>query len=259
MEVESPKEESELPPLMKSAYAPTDRTAGRSTAPASPSIYCSECGTRYPRTDPECPACGFSPEELLDPRLREQRQRLAVRSTVSGTLPIAGAILLLLGIAFFVIGPIVYESVPRRQRWIGEVAIAIGCIAGGIAELASIICTIVWLYQAWRFVSRGDEEYSPGLMVGLLFVPVFNLYWMFRAIPGLSTVLQAELRYRAPHRAHNAAGWGPGLIACILMLIPYLQPFALCMFLAWMLLANNALQRLVRYHEAVDNDELDNP
>ena len=97
---------------------------------------------------------------------------------------------------------------------------------------------------------RDDEEYSPELMVGMLLVPVFNLYWMFRAIPGLSTALQEELHHVAPHRPHSA-GWVPGLIACILMLIPYFQPFAVCMFLAWLLLANNAVHRLVRYHQAL--------
>ncbi len=68
---------------------------------------------------------------------------------------------------------------------------------GGLMELAALIFILVWLYQAWRIVLRGDEEYSAGLMVGLLFVPVFNFYWMFRAILGLS---------RAAHRT-NCATW----------------------------------------------------
>ena len=108
---------------------------------------------------------------------------------------------------------------------------------------------MVWLYQAWRVVSREDEEFSPGLKVGLLFVPVFNLYWMFVADSLASPApSRTELRYLAPTRPHNT-GQAPGLIACILMLIPYLQPIAVCMFIAWMLLANHALQRLIRYQE----------
>lgn len=126
----------------------------------------------------------------------------------------------------------------------------IGCIAGGLAEIASLACILVWLYQAWRLVSHGDEEYSPGLMVGLLFVPFFHLYWIFRAIPGLSMAIRQELKY-VTHRTH-AAGYGVGLAACILALIPYLQPIAVCMFIAWMLIANNALNRLIRIHNELE-------
>lgn len=135
----------------------------------------------------------------------------------------------------------------------GDIVGFIAAVLGIAIELAALICILIWLYQAWRIVLHEDEEYSPGLMVGMLFVPVFNLYWMFRAIPGLSKALQDELHHMAPHRPHGA-GWVPGLIACILMLIPYLQPFAVCMFLAWMLLANNAVRRLVRYHQRWQED-----
>ena len=39
-----------------------------------------------------------------------------------------------------------------------------------------------------------------------------------------------------------------GIIACIFALIPYGQPIAVCIFLAWMLIANNALQKLIHHH-----------
>ena len=107
---------------------------------------------------------------------------------------------------------------------------------------------ILWLHQAWRAVSTDDDEIPPGLMVGLLFVPFFNLYWMFRAIPGLSRAIHRESRNLAPTRPISA-GWVPGVLACILALIPYAQPIAVCVFLAWLLIANNALQRLIRVHE----------
>ena len=51
--------------------------------------------------------------------------------------------------------------------------------------VTALIFCFTWLYQAWRLALHDDEDYSAGLMVGLLFVPVFNLYWAFRAIPGL--------------------------------------------------------------------------
>jgi hypothetical protein len=43
------------------------------------------------------------------------------------------------------------------------------------------------------------------------------------------------------------------------MLIPYFQPFAVCMFLAWILLANNAINRLYRYHRPPPSEGRDTP
>ncbi|MBI1830660.1 MAG: hypothetical protein HYR84_04330, partial [Planctomycetes bacterium] len=129
--------------------------------------------------------------------------------------------------------------------------------AGIFIEVVSLILGLVWLYQAWRAVLPDDSEYTPGLMVGLLFVPVFNFYWMFHTIPGLSSAIQQETRYVTPARPVSA-GWVPGLMACILVLIPFLQPIAVCMFIAWMLIANNALRRMIQIHEQSDaEDSLD--
>lgn len=232
----------------RTAYERSDVVKRRTTASSSnPSIYCQECGTNYPRGDDVCPACGYSG---LDEAIARQGRHGRFRrlTPISGLLPILGVILFLLGLAFCVVGPIVYGSVPRRMRWVGELATAVGCTAGGLAVIGALVCITAWLYQAWRLVLSEDEEYSPGLMVGLLFIPFFNLYWIFRAIPGLSLAIQNELCQLAPARSHNA-GWVVGLLACIFVLIPYFQPVAFCLFVAWMLLANNAIQRLLRYHE----------
>ena len=173
-------------------------------------------------------------------------------------LAIVGAILIPIGLLFFVAAPLSIEITrpqgPMRPPRPPQVVLAVSLAAvGAVIEITALVFCLVWLYQAWRLILRGDEEYSAGLIVGLLFVPFFNLYWIFRAIPGLSTAIQDEMKYQAPSRAHSA-GWIPGLAACILALIPYLQPVAVCMFVAWMLIANNALQRFVRFHEALADE-----
>jgi hypothetical protein len=248
-----PKPAAPSEPALQTAYAPSPTAPPAAPAPAS-MIYCVECGTRFGRDEEACPACGFALADLGEPAPRGNRRRprpLRLQP-VWGAMPIFGALLLPLALALFVSGPIIYESVPRRQRWIGEVTTLIGCIAGAVAVLAALVCICIWLYQAWRLVSRDEGEFSPGLMVGLLFVPFFNFYWIFRAIPGLSTAVTDELRYLSPHRRHGA-GWPAGLVACILVLIPYFQPIALCLFLAWMLIANNAVQRLIRHTARIEN------
>jgi uncharacterized membrane protein HdeD (DUF308 family) len=76
---------------------------------------------------------------------------------------------------------------------------------------------------------------------------------MFRAIPGLSTAIQREWCSFGPRRLHGA-GFVPGLVGCVFMLVPYFQPVALCIFIAWMLIVNAALQRLIRYQEDLGLD-----
>ena len=43
--------------------------------------------------------------------------------------------------------------------------------------------------------------------VGLLFVPVFGIYWFFRVIPGLSSALTRSIEARAPNE-NASAGYG---------------------------------------------------
>jgi len=135
-----------------------------------------------------------------------------------------------------------YGRRPPHPRWPGQARLAL---------------QIVLNYEEGgeRAILHGDAEYSPGLMVGMLFVPFFNLYWIFRAVPGLSLAIQQEMKYVAPHR-QNAAGWVPGLAGSIIFLIPFppVWIIALCMLLAWMLLANNAIQRLIRIHNDLRKD-----
>jgi hypothetical protein len=233
-------------PPLQTAFTPTGSTIDRSTSNGS--IYCVRCGMKAPDTADACPGCGHPIHEVVDKDPRERR-RPAWRKIqpVRGFLRIVGAILIPVGVAVFIAGIAISQGFRRP----GSPPFVIGILCANLsilAELTAVACFLTWLYQAWRAVLRGDEDYSPGLMVGLLFVPFFNFYWMYRAIPGLSTVTYQELKYVAPRREH-ACGWGPGLAACVLALIPPLWPIAICMFVAWALIVGNAVSRLIRFHE----------
>jgi hypothetical protein len=165
---------------------------------------------------------------------------------------VLAAFFLPLSAVVIIFGLIISEGLnPRRPPFV--VGMILFLMGFGLAVVALVFC-LVWLYQAWRAVLERDEEYSPGLMVGLLAIPFFNFFWMFRAIPGLSTALQRELALVAPTRP-TGAGFMAGLLACIFLLIPYFQPIAMCIFIAWMLLANNAVHRLARIHERLRAEE----
>lgn len=71
-------------------------------------------------------------------------------------------------------------------------------LLGALASLAfGILFTVKWCklhYRHWRVAieQTGFNEFSAGEAVGFLFIPLFNLYWMFRAYVTLS-----ELLYKA--------------------------------------------------------------
>ncbi len=52
----------------------------------------------------------------------------------------------------------------------------------GFAVLAfGGILSLIYLHRAWRVIQPGGATTTPGKAVGLLFVPLFNLYWYFIA------------------------------------------------------------------------------
>jgi hypothetical protein len=168
---------------------------------------------------------------------------------LNDALPIVSAVSVPVGVIFF-FAALVMDEVFLRRRPMGnqdDLLIMVICLVGFGFELMALVCGLVWFFQAWRIIARDDEEFAPGLKTALLFVPGFNFYWIFVVIPGLSAAIQRELREFAPNRSHNA-GWVPGLVGCVLLVIPYLQPIAL-------MLANNSLRRLIRYHERLRDED----
>jgi hypothetical protein len=64
--------------------------------------------------------------------------------------------------------------------------------------------TVVFLrlvYRMWSAIQDGHARTTPGRAVGLLFVPFFNLYWIFQALPGFASDFNALLRRRQLHVA----------------------------------------------------------
>lgn len=60
--------------------------------------------------------------------------------------------------------------------------LGIGCAC----TVAGAIITYVYLARLWSYLRYGMPRTTPGKAVGLLFVPFFNLYWLFVAVYGLA-------------------------------------------------------------------------
>ncbi len=53
-----------------------------------------------------------------------------------------------------------------------------------IASFYAFGVFILFWYRAWRPIGGGTQKFNPARMALLLLVPLFNLYWFFRAVWG---------------------------------------------------------------------------
>jgi hypothetical protein len=65
-----------------------------------------------------------------------------------------------------------------------ETAVIAGVLAAAVL-LSSFVMNLRFLYRVWASI-RSPYTTSPGQAVGLLFIPLFNLYWIFQAFPGFA-------------------------------------------------------------------------
>ena len=75
------------------------------------------------------------------------------------------------------------------------VASALACV-GSIAALGFAVITYVLLYLFWKVNQDGHASTTPGKAVGFMFIPIFQIYWFFRAYAGLA---QDQNRYISEH------------------------------------------------------------
>jgi len=121
-------------------------------------------------------------------------------------------------------------------------------ISFGLDLLLMIPATIlylVWLYKAWAAVPEQYRSATPGAAVGFLFIPFYNYYWVFRALPGLSASIRRAREAVDPGRT-GSAGFGIGVTAAVILIIPYVNMIAWPFVLIWVILANGAKNRMLR-------------
>lgn len=100
--------------------------------------------------------------------------------------------------------------------------IAVGMyVIGGLAMIVNFIMHLVVLYRHWAVIQKIDSpSATPGSAVGFLFIPAFNLYWIFIAFYKLSVDQQRFVkRYGINVRKQPAPGLA--LAAVICRLVPY--------------------------------------
>ena len=115
-----------------------------------------------------------------------------------------------------------------------------------ILAIPSMILLLTWLYQTWSAVpERFRKGRTPGTAIGFLFIPLFNVYWMFRSIAGVSAAIQ-RAHYGLGTGYEGGAGFGLAVAGLTLMCVPTLTPIAHILLVLWILFANHAKNLLLK-------------
>lgn len=67
-----------------------------------------------------------------------------------------------------------------------QIMLTVILVAAAACQISWWALNLVYLGRLWKALQHGRARTTPGKAVGLLFVPFFNLYWIFVAIYGLA-------------------------------------------------------------------------
>ena len=91
---------------------------------------------------------------------------------------------------------------------------------GYLLTVISVIVFYIYLHRAWQCLQPGGLARStPGKAIGFLFIPFFNLYWLFQAIHGLSVDWNRTIASYPDLRAIHRMPEGLFLSFCIIALV----------------------------------------
>jgi hypothetical protein len=122
----------------------------------------------------------------------------------------------------------VHDAAAAHRRDVLTVVGTILFVVAGLALVGNAVLFFVQLYKAWHQIQDGHAQTSAGKAVGFLFIPFFNLFWVFVAVYGLAWDLH---RYVMRHRLfgrHDLSPFpvSPGLaLACCILTVCTVVPF----------------------------------
>ena len=185
--------------------------------------YCTQCGTALrPVAAPAPPVPGRTVEPRPLPTAPPPGPDWSgVRERPAGLLSMglhvgltAAAIgVMVIGLAVLVCGGV------AQNGWV----IVLGALLHAAGGVAYTVMLLIHVYKTWAAIQDGYARTGPGKAVGFLFIPFFNIYWMFPAIYGFAKDYNAHVERRG--MAAPPLPKGLHLTYCILAccsMIPYL-------------------------------------
>lgn len=103
--------------------------------------------------------------------------------------------------------------------------------AEGVLLLFAAVVTMVFIHRMWASIQGSPARMTPGQAVGYLFIPLFNIYWIFQVFWGFARDYNSMLYRRGMDAEPLSEGiflafpiitltvWIPGLGPVLLLLI----------------------------------------
>ncbi|NJK32829.1 MAG: hypothetical protein HC927_10710 [Deltaproteobacteria bacterium] len=107
---------------------------------------------------------------------------------------------LILGGNIFTVIAVALAQDPKTTEMIA--AVPVGLLLAAIGNL-------VMIYKMWAAIQGPTARTSPGKAVGFLFIPIFNIYWLFNVLGGWATDYE---KYRAAKGLAGAPQASSGLL-----------------------------------------------
>lgn len=172
-------------------------------------------------------------------------------SALAITYAVLGSITWLVSIPVYIL--FMALAIDGRLNGGDEEALAVTSIMTILFSIPTSILFFIWLYKTWEAVPQQHQSTSPGKALGFLFVPFFNIYWMFRAFPGLSKSIQNAHKAANPSYSGGGVAFAVGLMACIMSFIPFVQIVSFIPFVIWVLLTNSEKNKMLRAYQGQNN------
>ena len=101
--------------------------------------------------------------------------------------------------------------------------------------IATYVVNMVWMYKFWSWIPPDQRHtpmwkkyISPGTAIGFLFIPYFNIYWMFVVNLGIADILE---RMRVQYPSSKPAAKTKAIMAVVAPLVFFpAAPFVQYMF-----------------------------
>lgn len=119
-------------------------------------------------------------------------------------------------------------------------------LAGWGLMIFAVIYSLVCLHSCWALIEGTTARTSAARAAAFLFIPIFNLYWLFVAFKGLATDANKYLESKG--RGDLKISGGVSLAYCICVLVPVATWFS-------PVLLTILIYQWARFHNAVIEDQ----
>lgn len=136
-------------------------------------------------------------------------------------------------------------QIQALQGWL--MALGFIGLAWFVAFVLMVVFACMLLYRYWAVFQPYTVRTTPGKAVGFLFIPLFNLYWMFVAYHGLAKDIDSYLdKNRDSQAPRPTTGFVLiALIVGLLTIVPVINNFAMLAFLVLMFITKLRLNNSI--------------